>query len=193
MAWDSTKKRPIKKQVTTNFFTFIKKVHPRKTFKVFFCLPSTQANDVKEALELGIINKKTKIIAVERTKAYLPELKNALDNLGFGETSRVIINKELCNITTWHLTEACKTLGVKGIDLFYIDTCNCLVACLQSWIEDVVGSVKANNAVIVTNVLAARATWDLEKYPTNKDCLGSMATDNPWATNIPWCLWEKTG
>ncbi len=191
--WDATKKRPIKKRITEGLFEYIKETNPGKVFKCFLCLPSTRATDVEEALKQGVIDLDTKIIAIETEWKFLPRVKRRLTKLGFGSKSRVVSYQDLCNVNTGHLIDACKTLNVDSIDLFYIDTCNCLVNCLQSWIENVASNdlIASEDRVVVTNVLAARATWDLERYP-DTDCNGSDFNRNPWANRIAHCLQDKT-
>ena len=192
--WDATKKRPIKKQITKGLFEYIKETNPGKVFKCFLCLPSTKATDVEEALKQGVIDQDTKIIAIERDSGFLFSVNHSLTRLGFGPKSRVVINKDLCNVTTNHLVDACEELGVKDIDLFYIDTCNCLINCLQEWIKHVASNrlVASEDRVVVTNVLAARATWDLYRY-CNWNYLGSASNKNAWTERIASCLAKKTG
>ena len=198
MAWSTTKDRPIKKQVTEGLFKHIKEMHPNYVFKCFFCLPSTKATDVEEALKQGVIDENTKIIAIEKKHKYLRELHGTLDRLGFDSESRVVICKDLCDLSTYELATACKELGVEGVDLFYIDTCNCLVDCVQYWIQNVACNemVALKNSVIAINVIGARATWDLYKYPNTEcpttDTFGSNANRNPWANKIAQCLKQRT-
>ena len=199
--WNATKKRPIKKQITEGLFEYIKETNPGKVFKCFLCLPSTKATDVEEALKQGVIDLDTKIIAIEKKPEFLLKLKLRLTKLGFGPKSRVVINKDLCDVNTGNLIDACKELDVDSIDLFYIDTCNCLVNCLQGWIEHVASNdlIASKNRVVVTNVLAARATWDLQKYTDYEitkwvgDGLTGGSIKNKWAAKIASCLAEKTG
>ena len=193
MSWSTTKDRPIKKKITEGLFLHIKHTNPDYVFKCFFCLPSTRATDVEEALKRGVIDKDTKIIAIERDPKHLLKLKLRLTRLGFGPNSRVVINKDLCDLTTYELATACKELGVEGVDLFYIDTCNCLVDCVQDWIQDVACNemVALTNSVLIVNVQGARATHDLDKYP-NEDLHGSSNNINPWANKIAQCLSAKT-
>ena len=147
-------------------FEYIKETNPDKVFKCFLCLPSTKATDVKEALRQGVIDKNTKIVAIEHNYQYLRKLKIALTKLGFKHQSRVVICDDLCNITSQRLLRACNQLGVDSIDLCYIDTCSCLIRNLQRWIENIVANVCSEDAIVTTNVVAARATWDLQKYKT---------------------------
>lgn len=201
--WDATKKRPIKKQITEGLFEYIKETNPGKVFKCFLCLPSTRATDVEEALKQGVIDLDTKIIAIEKEPDFLLKVKLRLTKLGFGPKSRVVINKDLCNVNTGNLIDACKELDVDSIDLFYIDSCSCLIECLQDWIEDVASNdlIASEDRVVVTNVLAARATWDLQKYTDYEitqlvgDGLkgGGGSIKNQWAAKIASCLAEKTG
>jgi hypothetical protein len=192
--WNATKKRPIKKQITEGLFEYIKETNPGKVFKCFLCLPSTRATDVEEALKQGVIDLDTKIIAIEKEPEFLLKIKLRLTKLGFGPKSRVVINKDLCDVNTGNLIDACKELDVDSIDLFYIDSCNCLIDCLQDWIEDVASNdlIVSKNRVVVTNVLAARATWDLHGYSL-QNYLGSARNKNRWTERIASCLAEKTG
>lgn len=190
MAWNATKRRDIKALVTENLFKYIKATNPDKVFKCFLCLPSTKARDVKEALRQGVIDKNTKIIAIEKNPEFLLKLKVNLTMAGFGPESRMIINADLCSITKEHLEYVCEILGVDGIDLFYIDSCNCLIKKFQEWIQNVVCSVKTSDAVIVTSVLAARATWDLVEY--SNDYIHNY-NHNDWANKIANCLQHRTG
>jgi hypothetical protein len=199
--WDATKKRPIKKQITEGLFEYIKETNPGKVFKCFLCLPSTRATDVEEALKQGVIDLDTKIIAIEKEPEFLLKVKLRLTKLGFGPKSRVVINKDLCNVNTGNLIDACKELDVDSIDLFYIDSCSCLIDCLQDWIEDVASNdlIASKNRVVVTNVLAARATWDLrkyDKYPTDITDYGDYDKNynkNKWSNSISRCLSSRTG
>jgi len=192
MAWNAKKKRTIKKSITKGLFEYIKETNPNKVFKCFLCLPSTKATDVKEALRQGVIDKNTKIIAIENNYQYLPKLKIALTKLGFKYWSRVVICDDLCNITSQHLLSACNQLGVDSIDLCYIDTCSCLIQNLQHWIKNTVDKVCAKDAIITTNVLAARATWDLQKYKKKGSYLISNGNKNKWASAIAHCLSDCT-
>ena len=193
--WNATKKRPIKKQITEGLFEYIKETNPGKVFKCFLCLPSTRATDVEEALKQGVIDLDTKIIAIEKEPEFLLKVKLRLTKLGFGPKSRVVINKDLCDVNTGNLIDACKELDVDSIDLFYIDSCSCLIDCLQDWIEDVASNdlIASKNRVVVTNILAARATWDLQKYTDHSLILEDNNIKNKWAHKIASCLNEKTG
>ena len=192
MSWDARKKRNVKKLVTKGLFEYIKNTNPNRVFKCYLCLPSTRAADVKEALRQGVIDKNTKIIAIENNYDHLRSMKANLTKLGFKAKSRFVIWDDLCNITSNHLMLICKSLGVDGVDLFYIDTCNCLIKCLQNWIKDVVGSVRTTDAIIATNILAARATWDLHKYLDRENYPFDESNINKWSSPIAHCLQDIT-
>lgn len=194
MAYNTRKLRSVKEEVTTGLFNHVKKTN-RKPFKCYLCLPSTKSKDVKEALSQGVINLNTKIIAIEHNPKHLKSLKSSLTKLGFKHSSRVVLNMDICDITADHLKAACKKLGVAGIDLFYLDSCNCLIDKFQNWLEKVVSQTQTQNAVIITNVLAARAIWDLTNYKNSKHFLyynerfGHI--QNKWAPYITTCLKER--
>ena len=194
MAWSPKTKRPVKKVITEVLFEYIKNTNPGKVFKTYLCLPSTKGTDVKEALRQGVIDKNTKIIAIEKKYEHLCKLKANLTRLGFKANSRVVIHKELCEIEECDLDWACDELGVSGIDLFYIDSCSCLIDCLQQWIKNVVGHIRTDDAVIATNVLGARAVWDLQKYVDQGDLLSNWRrkNKNKWVSPIANCLSELT-
>ena len=192
MAWNATKNRTIKKSITNALFGYLKDTNPNKVFKCYLCLPSTKAKDVKEALRQGVIDKNTKIIAIEKEHEHLRQMKVNLTRLGFGPKSRVVIHKDLCEIDEYDLELVCKRLGVDGVDLFYIDTCDCLIDCLQQWIKNVAGHIKTKDAVIATNVQGARAVWDLEKYVKKGNYINSVHNKNKWASPIAHCLAEMT-
>lgn len=192
MAWNANKKRTVKKSITKGLFEYIKETNPNKVFKCYLCLPSTKATDVKEALRQGVIDENTKIIAIEHDYRYLSKMKAALTRLGFKAKSRVVIYDDLCKITTKRLLLACEQLGVDKIDLCYIDTCNCLIRDLQHWIKNLVNDACTIDAVITTNVLAARATWGLEQYRKKGKYLLSRGNKNKWASPIGHCLEDHT-
>ena len=192
MAWNANKKRTVKKSITKGLFEYIKETNPNKVFKCYLCLPSTKAADVKEALRQGVIDKNTKIIAIEYKYEYVSMVKASLTRLGFKANSTIVINDNLCNITTERLLLACNQLGVDSIDLCYIDTCNCLMSNLQRWITNTVNNVCAEDAIVTTNVLAARATWDLEKYKKNGEYPIGHINKNNWASPIAHCLQDNT-
>ena len=53
-------------------------------------------------------------------------------------------------------------------------------------------NVCARDAIITTNVLAARATWDLQKYKKRGNYIISNENNNKWASAIAHCLFDCT-
>lgn len=190
--YDTKQKRAVKKQITEGVFEFIKTSRPDKKFKCFLCLPSTTAKDVAEALKQGVIDKNTKIIVIEKEESYLPRIKARLTKLGFGSDSRFIINKQISDITKHDIEMACVELDVDGIDLFYIDTCNCLTYALQIWIEKIVSYARTEDAVVVTNLLAARWVKDIKQYQNQPVSPLAGYNINKWAKPISSCLEHRT-
>lgn len=190
--YNTKQKRAVKKQITEGVFEFVKTSRPHKKFKCFLCLPSTTAKDVAEALKQGVIDKNTKIIVIEKEASYLPRIKARLTRLGFGSDSRFIINKQISDITVDDIEMACVELDVDGIDLFYIDTCNCLTYALQRWIKKIVSYKRTEDAVVVTNLLAARWVKDIKQYDNEPLLPFAGGNVNKWAKPIASCLEHRT-
>lgn len=132
--------------------------------KCYFGFPSSKCGDLKQFHKEGVIDNNTKLICVENDPERIKGMKNNLTRLKYKRTDYIIIQKDLCDISWSDIIDCCNALGVEGIDLFYLDTCNCLIDCLQQWLEDVLSQSMTDDAIVAINTLGARATRDLEKY-----------------------------
>tara|TARA_B100002019_G_scaffold86998_1_gene75376 strand:+ start:514 stop:1326 length:813 start_codon:yes stop_codon:yes gene_type:complete len=168
--------RKVKKQVTKNLsyvmqFASSEKIsglgwtkRKHNARKCYFGFPSSKCGDLKQFHKDGVIDNNTKLICVENDPGRIKGMKNNLSRLGYKRTDYIIIQKDLCDISWYDINNCCDALGVEGVDLFYLDTCNCLIDCFQQWLEDVLGQSMTDDAIVAINTLGARATRDLEKY-----------------------------
>ena len=134
MAWNPKTKRPVKKVITEGLFEYIKNTNPGKVFKTYLCLPSTKGTDVKEALRQGVIDKNTKIIAIEKAtigeidiqfyKIFIEKEKEAIslnEKLGRREVAKTMMEKD----THMAILEIIKEYGMslregsQGVKAYY--------------------------------------------------------------------------
>ena len=186
MPYDNKKSRKVKPIITKELCSHIKHHEGDRVYKVFFCLPSTKMLDIKAFKDAGLIRPGyTKIIAVEKKKKWRGVIGKFLTREGFPKSDRVVISKDLCDIYTWELAKACSDLGVEKIDLWYIDTCNSLVDCMQGWLEHVVGNCTSEDAVIVTNFCSPRyKAQEIKKWDHFTDCLPIAGCHNEASTPL---------
>lgn len=190
MAWNPKKPVEIKKEITREFLTFIKEFNVDRVFKCFLCMPSTTAQDVVQARELGIIDENTKIIAIERSKEWVKKVKLALCKAGYRHKSRRIIEKELIETTADDFKEVMNKLGVDSIDFAYLDTCNCATESLRTWIHEVLNPILSSDAVVSTNLQAARWVPVLKEYSEDDFTKRVYKPFNSYAGQIA-NFWEK--
>ena len=119
-----------------------------------------------------------------------------LRDLCFDKSKRVVINKSICDINTYDLIDACKKLGVDGIDLAYIDSCNTIGDCMQAWLEDVLNNVLTDDAVVAFNATAGQGSngWveSLEEYRGKQNVL-TMGHKSKHTDPISICFADKLG
>lgn len=192
MAWNPKKPVAIKKEITREFLTFIKEFNVDRVFKCFLCMPSTTAQDVVQARKLGIIDENTKIIAIERSKKWVRYVKTALCKAGYQQKNRQIIEKELIETTTDDFKEVMSKLGVDHIDLVYLDTCSCATQSLRTWIREVLNPLLSSDAVVSTNLLAARWVPILKEYSDNHVTKTLYQPINSYASQIANFWQEET-
>jgi len=189
------KKRVVKTTITEAFADWVDHVSDGKKFKVYLCLPSCVPNCVKALKKRGLLDN-AKIIAIEHNHSKLLRMRYNLHKAGFDKSKRVVINKSICDITTDDLINACKKLGVDGIDLAYIDSCNTLGDCMQAWLEDVLNNVLTDDAVVAFNATAGQGSngWveSLEEYRDRKNML-TMGHKSKHTDPISICFADKLG
>jgi len=182
--FDTTKDRPIKKKITQGLFAAVKTQYRQRVFKCFFCLPSTTCVCIKSALEFGLIDLDTAIIAVEYNKNKVDEVRKTLESMGF--TKVFVFGKKLTDVNTFDLNVALTHLRQTTVDLAYLDTCSYLSQCMQEWIENFSRSTD-KDAVILTNFVAARNVKDVQKYNILPYYVAAFAK-NPNANAFATCL-----
>jgi len=189
------KKRVVKAKITEAFANWVDHVSDSKKFNVYLCLPSCVPNCVKALKEKGLLDN-AKIIAIEHNKDKLLRMRYNLHKAGFDKSKRQVINKSICDITTDDLITACKKLGVDGIDLAYIDSCNTIGDCMQAWLEDVLNNVLTDDAVVAFNATAGQGSngWveSLEEYRGRKNII-TMGHKSKHTDPISICFADKLG
>jgi len=189
------KKRVVKAKITEAFANWVDHVSDGKKFKVYLCLPSCVPNCVKALKERGLLDN-AKIIAIEHNPKKLLRMRYNLHKAGFDKSKRVVINKSICDINTYDLIDACKKLGVDGIDLAYIDSCNTIGDCMQAWLEDVLNNVLTDDAVVAFNATAGQGSngWieSLEEYRGKQNVL-TMGHKSKHTDPISICFADKLG
>jgi len=189
------KKRVVKAKITEAFANWVDHVSDGKKFKVYLCLPSCVPNCVKALKEKGLLDN-AKIIAIEHNKDKLLRMRYNLHKAGFDKSKRQVINKSICDITTDDLITACKKLGVDGIDLAYIDSCNTIGDCMQAWLEDVLNNVLTDDAVVAFNATAGQGSngWvqSTEQYRGEENVL-TMGHKSKHTDSISACFADKLG
>lgn len=193
MAWNPKKPVAVKKEITREFLTFIKECNVDRVFKCFLCMPSTTAQDVVQARELGVIDENTKIIAIERSKEWVKKVKLALCKAGYRHKNRQVIEKELIETTADDFKEVMNKLGVDNIDLVYLDTCSCATASLRTWIKEVLNPLLSSDAVVSTNLQAARWVPILKEYGDHHPTKTFYQPINSYASQIANFWQEETG
>ena len=119
-----------KNKIRTELFSQIKE-HLPKPAKNALMMPGDTYLCVKEALQQGVIDKNTFIVAIEKDREIAQKLQKSLEQEGF--TYEVINNK---------LENVYRDIGLKdldighGFDLVYLDTCGCFTWAVKRRIEN---------------------------------------------------------
>jgi len=118
--------------------------------KVSVFYPSKEQLCVKEALNLGVINTGTFIIAIENDKDTIPFIRKGMKKLGFREGKNLYIH-EGETVSFKNLEEV---LNGRKIDYAFLDFCGELSIGLLHWIDYMMNFTKIGSYVGVTaNIL----------------------------------------
>lgn len=109
--------RPNKESVINAFFSQV-----NAPVKVYLCLPSLECKDVVIGMQRGIIDKRTKIVAVERDYAIAHNMGVKLKSLGLK------YEVHNCELERAEITDK--------IDLAYIDICGQITADILFWLTN---------------------------------------------------------
>lgn len=164
MGYAQTLARPNKTKVTNAIIKQLKNAktgRKHQVLKSMVCLPSTNALDVTKALEKGLIDTNTKLIAIEhKPNQFLHQIKTKLESLGFTEEkgNLFFILKDICDITGHDLNRAKKHFGIDSIDCWYLDTCSCVTSRFRKFLKNVVRKYSNDQSLICTNIVGAHDT-----------------------------------
>jgi hypothetical protein len=118
MEYNAHKYRPAKERMRNMFFGQIK-----RSSKNYLCLPGEYCEDVIHGMELGVINEKTKIWAIEQNPDLVPGIKARLRSLKLRHH-------------VWNAPIE-KTYYKTKFDLAYIDLCGQISEKLLMWLVKV--------------------------------------------------------
>lgn len=141
--YDYTVDRPEKRYCRHLFFSQVDK--PAKTY---LCLPSAKAEDVKQALEMGAINKNTQVWAFEEDFNVWDKSNHVIYDMGFRKEPYILNQK----VETF--------FNLPQIDLAYVDPCGPISANFAIWAQSVNWAPNAKIAFTFNSVKRGPKTPD---------------------------------
>ena len=176
--WDVEQKNAIRKEL-------MKRCTKKKPANVALFLPAHSCLCVKEALNAGLIDQWTQIIAIERKADVAKEMEENLQKLGI--TNYTIIRKELVKVKLEELLQHGK------IDFAYLDTCCHLSPIMQEWIDKVYSqSVHGMTVSAFTFINSDRNQWynneetrELQAVFKSREILEAIDNDKELMPELP--------